>query len=296
MNDKRHTIPFFKLFYSYVKSIPMKRLILSVLSYVMLFTTLLAEEIFTDNPIQTIKETPGFCGIFHKWGFIGDSLSSGEHEYHKEDGSKGYADLYDYSWGMRICASIGAEGDMYSQGGETASGWINHFWDSPKNNNNNIDAKVSPKQVYVIALGVNDLYKKRPVGNIKTDIDLTDYNNNAATFAGCYAGIIQRLKSISPDAKFFVVTKPRDGMDNDAYNEIVRHMPEIFENVYLIDLYKHAPVYDDDFKRKYFMGGHMTAMGYQWTAWMMMTYIDSIIRENPEDFRQVAFINTGMSY
>lgn len=265
------------------------------LCFAFIMTTMCcAAENSTENPLAEIKETPGFCSIFHKWGFIGDSLCSGEHEYHKEDGSTGYADLYEYSWGSRMCAAMGTEGDVYSQGGETAGGWIKNFWDNPKNNNNNIDAKLSPKQVYVIALGCNDTNIQIPAGDVTTDVDTLDYKNNAATFAGNYAGIIQRLKTIAPDAKFFVVTRPDDGTVVEAYNDVIRSMATLFDNTYIIDLKRHAPVYDDEFKQRYYMGGHLTAMGYQLTAWMMMTYIDWIIRNNPQDFKQAAFINTPM--
>lgn len=41
-----------------------------------------------ENPIGMVSQHPGYCSIFHSWGFIGDSLCSGEHEYHKPDGSK----------------------------------------------------------------------------------------------------------------------------------------------------------------------------------------------------------------
>lgn len=251
-----------------------------------------------ENPIAVVSQQPVFCSIFRSWGFIGDSLCSGEHEYHKSDGSKGYADLYEYSWGQFICYATGAKGDNYSQGGETARGWIEHFWNNPKNRNNNIDAKAEPKQAYIIALGVNDTYKKHPVGNVESDINKDDYTQNAQTYTGCYAGIIQRIQSIQPDAKIFVVTRPKEESTNEAYNEVVRRMSDIFENVYVIDLYKYAPSYnkEDYFRTKYFMGGHLNAAGYQYTAWMFMTYIDWIIRHNLKDFEQVAFIGTDYKY
>ena len=31
------------------------------------------------NPIAVISQHPGYCGIFHTWGFIEGSLCSGEH-------------------------------------------------------------------------------------------------------------------------------------------------------------------------------------------------------------------------
>lgn len=250
------------------------------------------------NPIQVISQFPGYCSIFHTWGFIGDSLCSGEHEAHKDDGKKLYIDLYDYSWGQRICAATGTKGDNYSQGGETTYGWIEHFWNKPKNRNHNIDAKADPKQAYIIALGVNDKYKKHPVGDVKTDICLDDYNKNANTYAGNYAGIIQRVKSIQPDAKFFVVTRPKENNQANPYNDVVREMANLFENVYVIDLEKYAPSYKKggEIRKKFFLGGHLNAMGYQYTAWMFMTYIDWIIQHNWKDFEQTAFIGTEYKY
>ena len=182
-----------------------------------------------DAPLDKITGQPGFTGIFHSWGFIGDSLSSGEHESRNADGTIGYHDLYEYSWGQRICQATGAKGDNYSQGGETASGWIEHFWNNPNNGNNNIDAKVSPKQGYIIALGVNDFNRGDKAGNPDVDINLSDFTKNADTFAGNYGGIIQRVKSIQPQAKIFVVTTPRDGQDRKEFNGVIRKMADIFK-------------------------------------------------------------------
>lgn len=261
-------------------------------------STVSGEQRPVDNPIRTVSSDPGFCGIFHSWGFIGDSLCSGEHEYHREDGSKGYVDLYEYSWGQRMCAAIGAEGENYSQGGETAEGWIEHFWNNPDNNNNDIDAKTSPKQAYIIALGVNDAGRGYPAGDVRKDINKDDYTKNAGTFAGYYGGIIQRVKSIQPDAKFFVVTKPQSGRAEDEFNKVIRSMPEVFDNVYVIDLFRYGPSYASgtNFRDSFFLGGHMNAAGYEYTAWMFMTYIDWIIRNNMDDFSQVAFIGTDYEY
>lgn len=268
------------------------------ISSVMSVSSVQAQQIPDNSPISKLSSDPGFCSIFHSWGFIGDSLCSGEHEYHREDGSKGYVDLYEYSWGQRMCAAMGVEGENYSQGGETAAGWIEHFWNNPDNRNNDIDAKASPKQAYIIALGVNDAAKGYEPGNVKSDINTEDYTRNAGTFAGYYGGIIQRVKSIQPDAVFFVVTKPRTGEKEDEFNKVIRSMPEVFNNVYVIDLFRHGPSYarGTDFRDIFFLGGHMNAAGYEYTAWMFMTYIDSIIRDNMKDFSQVAFIGTDYEY
>ncbi|MCM1021654.1 MAG: SGNH/GDSL hydrolase family protein [Muribaculum sp.] len=249
-----------------------------------------------DVPLTNITQQPGFSGIIHSWGFIGDSLSSGEHETTNPDGSTRYSDLYTYSWGQRLCQATGAKGENYSQGGETAHGWIEHFWDTSNNMNSNVNAKTSPKKGYIIALGVNDRNMGVPVGDVATDINKGDFTKNAKTFAGNYAGIIQRVKSIQPDAKIFVVTMARDGNDWGPYVDVIRQMPQQFDNVYLIDLQKYGPDYSEgsDIRNNFYMGGHLNAAGYQYTAWIMMNYIDWIIRHNMQDFSRVALIGTGI--
>ena len=247
-----------------------------------------------ENPIAQISREPGWCTIFHRWGFIGDSLCSGEHEYIRTDGGNGYNDNYAYSWGQRMVAAIGgATGENYSQGGECAKGWIDHFWDNPCNRNADIDAKVNPKQAYIMALGENDINTGIAPGDAAKDVNLDDYTKNADTFIGYYAGIIQRIKSIQPGARFFVVTMPKayPGKPKAAINAQIRKMPELFDNVYLIDLERYAPDYTaPEFQKRYFLKGHMNAAGYQWTAWMFMTYIDWIIEHNMEAFADVAFV------
>ena len=75
-------------------------------------------------------------------------------------------------------------------------------------------------------------------------------------------------------------------------------MPEVFDNVYVIDLFRYGPSYASgtNFRDSFFLGGHMNAAGYEYTAWMFMTYIDWIIRNNMDDFSQVAFIGTDYEY
>ena len=76
-------------------------------------------------------------------------------------------------------------------------------------------------------------------------------------------------------------------------------MAEKFKGVYLIDLEKDMDkLYKPgtDFRNRFFLGGHMNAMGYEYTAWLFMTYIDRIIEQHPDDFRQAAFIGTPYKY
>jgi hypothetical protein len=160
------------------------------------------------------------------------------------------------------------------------------FWDKNK-----------ASQAYIIALGVNDL-NRIEIGSVD-DVDLKHRNNNKPTFAGYYATIIQKYKEIQPRAKFFFVTIPKHGDQLDEKRKAVRDLlsdfTKIFDRSYLIDLYTYAPIYDEEFHSKYFLG-HMNPMGYVLTARMIESYIDYIIRTNLHDFSQVGFIGTDLYY
>lgn len=267
----------------------MKRTALLVGLFLTFLLPAFAQE--AENPIATISHEPGWCTLIHRWGFIGDSLCSGEHEYTREDGSKVWHDIYDYSWGQRIVAAVGgAVGYNFSQGGETAKGWIEHFWDYPMNRNADISAKQHPCQAYIMALGCNDK-KSFAAGNARKDINLEDYTKNADTFAGYYGGIIQRVRSLRPDAPIFVVTLPNLYGDA-AISAQIRAMADIFPNIYVLDLEKYAGDFKaPEFKERYFLMGHMNAAGYQYMAWLFMTYINWHIEHNLPAFSRIALID-----
>ena len=68
-----------------------------------------------------------------------------------------------------------------------------------------------------------------------------------------------------------------------------------FSNTYIIDLRKYAPAYDEEIRKRFFLGGHMNAAGYLFTAKMIVSYIDYIIRHNFEDFSEIGFVGYDMS-
>ena len=245
-----------------------------------------------EKPLDNITVDGGLCSIFRTIGCIGDSLSSGEFESLSEEGKKGYHDYFDYSWGQYIARHAGLTAYNFSKGGMTAKQYWNTFAEDK--------GYWSPDllcQAYIIALGVNDiLNQKQELGKI-TDICLEDYSKNADNFAGYNGRILQRLKSMQPHALFFLVTMPRDGSPRDeqksAHAALLHEMAELFDYTYVIDLHRYAPIYDAEFKRRYYLGGHMNPAGYILTARMMESYIDYIVRHNPEDFLQIPFIGKG---
>ena len=244
-----------------------------------------------EKPLDKILPDAGFTSIFRTIGCVGDSLSSGEHESTDESGTrKGYHDYYEYSWGQYIARTAGCKVYNFSRGGMTAKEYVQSFAESKDFWNPDLAC-----QAYILALGVNDiLNQKQPIGDI-SDINFEDYTKNADTFCGWYAAIIQRLKKIQPKARFFLMTIP-DGNDRGTREQRMEHaallykLAEVFDFTYVIDLFKYAPVYDEEFMRHFYLGNHLNAAGYVLTAKMVMSYIDYIIRSAPEDFTQVGFI------
>ena len=246
-----------------------------------------------EKPLGSLKFDGGFCGIFRKIGCVGDSLSSGEMESLNEKNEKGYHDYFEYSWGQYIARNCGLTVYNFSRGGMTAEEYCESFAEA-----NDFWSPVKACQAYIIALGVNDITKHgSDLGSI-SDIDLSDFKNNKKTFTGYYAEIIQRLKKIQPKARFFLVTVPLGDTDEkrieagNRHQEILYELADLFEYTYVLDLRKYAPVWDAEFKKQFFLGGHLNAAGYILGARIIETYIDYIIRHNMEDFAQTAFIGT----
>ncbi len=248
-----------------------------------------------EKPLDNLVGGYSNTAIFRTIAFIGDSLSSGEFETVDADGKHGYYDMYEYSWGQYIARKNGLVAYNFSRGGMNAKWYLenyaeeNGFWDEDK-----------ACQAYVIAMGVNDIYGlNMKIGDAK-DITATEFSEERP-FISYYAEIVRRYKEISPDAKFFFVTFPNETDKEDKSKaegvvKALKSLAEHFDNSYVINLYEYGPIYDDEFKKKYFMHGHMNPMGYIFTANLIDSYIDYIIRTNPSDFKNVGFIGTDINY
>ncbi len=249
----------------------------------------------TEKPLDNLVSDGGFCGIFRTIGCVGDSLASGEFESMKDDGEKGYHDCYEYSWGQYIARACGNTVYNFSMGGMNARMFVNSFGGKI-----GFYDKSKVCQAYIIALGVNDMKSVENEAEDSTfgtidDINFEDSTKNADTFVGNYARIVQDIKQMQPKARIFLMTMPRKENEYpiaDKHREFLHELSNLFEYVYVLDFRKYAPIYDAEFRRKYYLGGHMNAMGYMLTAKYVMSYIDYIIRNNMEDFSQIGFVGT----
>ena len=246
-----------------------------------------------EKPLDRLPVDGGFTSIFRTIACVGDSLSSGEFEGLDEEGKKSFHDMFDYSWGQFMARAAGIKVHNFSRGGMTAKAYMQSFAEQKGYWDPELKA-----QAYILALGVNDVKVSNAdfLGSVE-DICLEDYTKNADSFAGYYAQIIQRYKQIQPNARFFLVTKLRTGNSESdelsgKFRDLLYEIAKLFDNTYVIDLYTYAPVYDGEFRKNFFLAGHMNPCGYKLTARMIMAYIDYIVRHNMQDFKQIGFIGT----
>lgn len=266
-----------------------------------------------ENPLSTIRRDAGYGSIIRKWGIIGDSLSSGEMQCYNDESTSSsdykFIDMYKYSSGQVFARLIGAEAYNFSNGGQTTWGWLKNQgivrdesyiggvgggdWSLAKQAG-------QEKHGYIIAMGVNDRTKIEngdyALGDVSqittydgTNSDIDDTTTYPKSFVRYYAGIIQRLLSIQPKAKIFCVTPL-----GDNYAEIAQAIRDIVTyfggNVYLMDIREYIP---DGYNVAGFkLQGHLSPMGYAYWAYMYNTYIDWIIRNNGNAFRDTALIGT----
>ena len=249
-----------------------------------------------EKPLERFAESYSNAGIFRSIAFIGDSLSSGEFESRNEEGKPGYHDYYEYSWGQYIARKNGLKAYNFSQGGMTAKKYMEVFAEKKGFWNPELAC-----QAYVIALGVNDVMNdSTEIGSVE-DINPDDWRQNKPTFVGYYAQIVARIKEeIRPDAKFFFLTMMHHDEDparaerRQKHAEAIRALAEYFDNAYAIDLYSYGPTVDAEFRKHYYLYGHLNAMGYLLIGKMVDSYIDYHVRKAPQDFYRVPFIGTNL--
>ncbi len=252
-----------------------------------------------EKPLEHLVTDGGYASIFRTIACVGDSLSSGEFETRDPaTGATGYHDLFPYSWGQHLARMTGATVYNFSAGGMMASTYCEGVgdamgWFDP----------TKAAQAYIIALGVNDIVNYEQEPGTVADICPEDPAQNAKTFMGYYARIIQRYKEISPDAKFFLVTPPVHPAHaargwQDRFVTVLNCVYALAEHfgAYVIDLYHYAPAHKGAYIDRFYLFSHLNPMGYRMAAEEIASYLDYIIRHNYADFKYVAFIGNQTPY
>ena len=143
-----------------------------------------------ETPLERIRETPGFLSIFRRVGCIGDSLASGEAVCTNADGTPGYRDLFEFSWGQYLARMTGNTYYNWSKGGLRCD----TFLASPMagecfGGSRKCDA-------YIIGLGQNEMHANYPIG-IPDDAHIRDGVQQPETYYGNYGKILAGIRQCS---------------------------------------------------------------------------------------------------
>lgn len=244
----------------------------------------------TEKIFEKTVENGGLTSILMNVCAVGDSLASGETELVHKDGFRSYHDKLEFSWGQFMARDCGIKVTNCSHGGQTAKNLLledengaGYFTEKYKAN------------AYIIALGVNDcLNNKFEIGSALDYLDDTK-----ETFAHYYGLIIKKYKELQPNARFFLVTMPKQFNDPEnildekrRHSELLNELTKVFPHTFVLDLYNDLPCYDEECLRLYALNGHLNAAGYRITATIFESGIDYIIRHNMNEFREFALMGS----
>lgn len=246
------------------------------------------------NPLARLITGRSRACLFKSWGIIGASFETAYMEVKLNGENTSYTDT-GYEWptlfGQMNSVTVG----NFALAGRPLRFWLN----SPSGFGKMQEADAM--EAYVVNMSSNDAATDRydePVGDITTDIDYNDPDNNAATWVGCLATIIQKLRIKSPRCYIFMATMRKQGYWSPMQRSIelcqaLRDVCTCFDYVYLIDMDMYGINWSDtDVRRAYVMGSHPTRAGHVYLADAFNTYIDWLIFKNPIGMRDASFVGT----
>lgn len=248
------------------------------------------------NALESPNDIYDGCefALFKKWGLIGDSLSVG-HTVSKDGKTTLGRNIY-YSWGQYLARRIGNTCLNFGRSGVTSKLWMDtsETYCYPR--------LINPDnlcQAYIIALGAND--SEMTLGSI-ADVNFNDMSQNADTEYGCYAKVINAVRTVSANAPIFLFTLPYPrNSDNNikAINEMIRTFAsdkEHFGKIFLVDLDADYNKYFETGKLKAQIGNtgwHLTSLGYLYASKVNEIALSKVISDNYSDFQDVFLLPCG---
>lgn len=253
------------------------------------------DSIVGQDPLDVISSDANFVSSFDRIGCLGDSLTAGNLNYNGS--SSGEYVGTNTSYPTMLSKFTGNTVLNFGQGGASAKGYISIAA------NKGVFEDSSKCDAYIISLGTNDIgYNGSFDGDVTTDIDLQNYENNANTSVGQYAKLIQKILEIQPKAKIFCSCIPNTRNTVSTItnaNTKIKAIAELFQNnCYVMDFQTYGVKAEDvdAWKSKYYNGGHLNALGYNLFAKMVLSYMNWIIENNPNHFRNIGFIGTDYDW
>ena len=152
-------------------------------------------------------------------------------------------------------------------------------------------------QAYVVGLGVNDTVTESNVGS-PSDIDLDNYNNNAESFYGNYAKVIQTIMEFAPTAYIFVFTIPKTGGTNrfsEIKNNVIKGVVAKLasDRVFVIETNEYSELFNLDIITDNAYSSHYTAIGYANIATINAIMLTDCMNMNADKLKDIAFIPYG---
>ena len=199
--------------------------------------------------------------MFEKWGVIGDSFASGVF-YDNE--MQALDNHLQKSWAQILARKCGNNCVNFSMGGLYCATWLS-------NNDRGLPflLRETPKELYIVALGINDVSRLSSVQPLGSMADINnDFSQNPNTFYGNYGKIIGNIKSHAPKAKIIMSTIPYTFSDAMIVNNAIIAIAEHYELPCLMvhaDKFFRSEYYWDNFEQdhpKSFMYG-ATANAYE---------------------------------
>ena len=215
-------------------------------------------------------------GMFQSIAGVGDSYTEGDMV--KANGT------WVTKEGINYLSAIGKRNSIvvhnYGSGGATTETYQNRqaFTDALSD---------SPSDLYIFALGQNDINEATTKGTIE-DIK-EDYTQNPNTFYGNYGRIIAQIMNHAPNARFVILgswvkgISSASGLDYQSYNDDIKAIAEHFEFPYI------NPFDDDFFNSKLYnnnmSSGHPTAMGYIGMSYAVERLFSKCVQNNASYFK-----------
>lgn len=225
------------------------------------------------DDVDVLSQLP-YIMMMHKFGVIGDSLSSGEIY-----SGGNYRDCYRYSWLSNIANSINASAVHYSRAGMSSKEW----WNNGGGFKTALANESVKPSVYYIALGTNDKNLAYPLGDI-TDPAGTD------SFVGYMRSIIEYVHTEQPDAAIILVTTYNTSIASTPYNAMIENIAGLYSYCYFLD-YAASDGPKTTESNIYVENSHYSTLGYVKVATIIKKLTEDIIKNNMADFKHFGYDN-----
>lgn len=219
--------------------------------------------------IPPIAEANGFIRIFHSMGGIGDSLSSGEIVTGNgtDEAPFVYNDRYNFSWLANIARKYSADWRCFSNGGQTAQGWLERWLSQ-------LTSEENKRSLYFIALGTND---EGLINKGQLVLGTKGSNSDESSFAGYYKKIIESVHAYSEHSIIMCCTTYGKQTVLSDINSLIQEISSLYDYCYFINIAQKSTF---NLGSEYARGGHFDTIGYVKIADAIEILVDDVIENN----------------